>query len=124
MDASKNTPPERTTALRKRFLPYKLLSLLLYGRHSWLQVELDGSLTLGLGPLARLLRTDPKRIKEYLLWLETRNYLCEVSFTHGQAKVSLRPPPNYQQAEQNRVAINEHRAQAFEEVRSLVERTN
>lgn len=115
----------RKSQLRRNFVPYKVLSLLLYGRFSWLQVELDGSLLLGMGPLARLLKTDTTRIREYLTWLEQRNYLEKVELLpDAYAKVYVRFPPNFHKAELNRLAINEHRAKAFEEVKQIVERTD
>jgi len=118
----RKSPQGRTT--KNRLLPYKILSLLLYGKYLWAELQPDGTLKVGLGPLARYVRTTPGRVKEQLEWLSERNYLDGVNFDHGLAYVALRPPPNFLVSEEATKAITIHRAEALEKVRRVIEETD
>ena len=116
-DATRKSP-------RSRLLPYKILSLLLFGKYLWLELQPNGTWKVGLGPLSRYVRTTPMRVKEQLEWLVSRNYLEAVTFEHGLAFVTMRSPPNSQAADIATEAITVHRADALEKVRRIVEETD
>ena len=77
--------------LRNRLIPYKLLILMLYGEHHFINRS-GPSVTLNLGPLSRHLRVSSSRLRDQLDWLLTNRYFSSVAMSRGVALVDLRLP--------------------------------
>lgn len=71
--------------------PFKVLCLILYGSYDFIVWEEDYA-EISIGPFARLLQVKNDRLKEYLQWLHSFEYLNEVHFVRGTAFIRLRIP--------------------------------
>ena len=81
---------------KKRLNPYKLLTILLYGDHEfidWSQGPPEQVVIL-TGPMSRLLGVQPDALREYLEYLEHFGYLHGYERMRGKARFSVRVPPN------------------------------
>ena len=72
------------------YLAYKLLMLLMYGQHSWIE-RTSGQTRVPIATLARHLKTRSHKIHEYLDQLETWGFVSFKWYKH-YASVTVVPP--------------------------------
>jgi hypothetical protein len=77
---------------QRRLIPFKVLTVLLYGQFDCIKWTSSESVTLKLGPLSRLLGIPNYRLRDYLRWLESNFYLSDLTFTYGVANCKVAPP--------------------------------
>lgn len=81
---------------KNRLNPSKLLVLLMYGTYPYLDVthiDKDSKqLCLDIGGFGRLLRVKNQHIVEYLVWLESMNYITILSKDNKKVTIVLDMP--------------------------------
>lgn len=85
--------------IKTRLVPFRLLTLLLYGSPYWLTRPVDGAVVVRLGPLARTLRVSSSRLKGAFLWLYEADFLHALpEYSPNKAVVYLKRPTAFPDA--------------------------
>lgn len=74
---------------KERHLPYRILGLILYGSHPFIETTEDGQIEIATGPFSRLFRITGNRLRTHVTWLHQMGLIESFSFSYG--KVSVRP---------------------------------
>ena len=78
--------------LKPSSLRYRILLLLLYGRHSWLTRHPTGWITIPYGPLAATLRSTKDRVADSLQALSGLGLLADCKCQRDYATAKPNPP--------------------------------
>ncbi len=93
MDTNIHIAQGRRRPNRLRLVPFKILSLLLYGDYPWLQLDAQGLVVAKLGQMARSMRVSRDRLGEHLQWLVDHGYINELHLGRFEARIRLATPP-------------------------------
>lgn len=76
---------------KHRLNPFKVLTLCLYGRQSFITRE-DNKVSIKKSPLCRVLRIPSFRLVDYLNWLAMFGYITDLELKYGTAEFKVAKP--------------------------------
>lgn len=77
--------------IKHRLNPSKVLISILYGSYSSVHNE-EGDVRIEIGPFARLIRVPNSRLKEYLAWLASWDYISNLETNKKYATFTVSRP--------------------------------
>lgn len=79
---------------KQRLVPYKILGMLLYGNHDFMEASEEGDISVKSGPFCRILRIPNHSLREAIIWLHRMGLIESYGFSYGKVSVRLKTPRN------------------------------